>query len=50
MTIGFLRWPALEDHRRDAADQRREIVHVRTSMIFSHVRRTVVLPLEGVSP
>ncbi|MFF0497715.1 hypothetical protein ACFYU5_15005 [Nocardia aobensis] len=51
MAIGLLRWPASEDHRRDAANHRREIVHVRTSVIFSHVRRTVVLPLEGaVSP
>jgi DNA-binding Lrp family transcriptional regulator len=29
----------------DRLTQRREIVHVRTSVIFSHVRRSVVLPL-----
>ncbi|OXR42642.1 Lrp/AsnC family transcriptional regulator [Nocardia cerradoensis] len=33
----------------DRLTQRREIVHVRTSVIFSHVRRTVVLPLEGAA-
>jgi DNA-binding Lrp family transcriptional regulator len=31
----------------DRLTQRREIVHVRTSVIFSHVRRSVVLPLSG---
>ncbi|WP_342670857.1 Lrp/AsnC family transcriptional regulator [Pseudonocardia acaciae] len=29
----------------DRLTQRREIVHVRTSVIFGHVRRPVVLPL-----
>lgn len=31
----------------DRLTQRREIVHVRTSVIFSHVRRPVVVPLRG---
>ncbi|WP_308446285.1 Lrp/AsnC ligand binding domain-containing protein [Actinocatenispora rupis] len=31
----------------DRLTQRREIVHVRTSVIFSHVRRPVVVPLRS---
>jgi DNA-binding Lrp family transcriptional regulator len=33
----------------DRLAQRREIVHVRTSVIFSHVRRSVILPLSEPS-
>lgn len=50
----FLLHVAVADNDRlsafilDRLAQRREIVHVRTSVIFSHVRRTVVLPLSDL--
>jgi DNA-binding Lrp family transcriptional regulator len=49
----FLLHVAVADNDRlsafilDRLTQRREIVHVRTSVIFSHVRRGVVVPLPG---
>jgi DNA-binding Lrp family transcriptional regulator len=47
----FLLHVAVADNDRlssfilDWLTQRREIVHVRTSVIFSHVRRSTVVPL-----